>query len=75
MGGGSTYTTVRKRDPDSAEITALQNTLYQQFTPLAGQLGADYQAAGDNAEKYQGLFDDAYTGLQSLTETAHCLLD
>lgn len=68
-GGGSTYTTVRKRDPESAEITALQNTLYQQFTPLAGQLGADSQAAGDNAEKYQGLFDDAYTGLQSLTET------
>ena len=70
MGKGSTnYTTVRKRDPDSQQISALQNTLYQQFTPMAGQLGADYQAARDNANKYQQQYDDAYAGLQNVTET------
>lgn len=70
MGKGSSSTyTVRKRDPDSAQITALQNTLYQQFTPMAGQLGADYQAAKDNASKYQQKYDEAYGGLQNLTET------
>ena len=70
MGKGSTnYTTVRKRDPDSQQISALQNTLYQQFTPMAGQLGADYQAARDNANKYQQQYDDAYAGLQNITET------
>lgn len=70
-GGGSTYTTVRKRDPDSQQITALQNALYQQFTPMAGQIGADYQAAKDNASKYQSQYDQAYSGLQSLTETGN----
>ena len=70
-GGGSSYHTVRKRDPDSANITALQNTLYQQFTPMAGQLGADYQAAKDNANKYQSQYDQAYSGLQNLTETGN----
>ena len=68
-GGGSTYTTVRKRDPDSQQITALQNALYSQFTPMAGQIGADYQAAKDNASKYQSQYDQAYSGLQNLTET------
>ena len=72
MGKGSTnYTTVRKRDPDSQQISALQNTLYQQFTPMAGQLGADYQAAKDNANKYQSQYDQAYSGLQNLTETGN----
>ena len=70
-GGGSTYTTVRKRDPDSEQITALQNALYQQFTPMAGQIGADYQAAKDNASKYQSQYDQAYSGLQNLTETGN----
>lgn len=70
-GGGTSYHTVRKRDPDSAQITALQNTLYQQFTPMAGQLGADYQAAKDNASKYQSQYDQAYSGLQNLTETGN----
>lgn len=70
-GGGSSYHTVRKRDPDSANITALQNALYQQFTPMAGQLGADYQAAKDNANKYQSQYDQAYSGLQNLTETGN----
>ena len=69
-GDSSTYT-VRKRDPDSANITALQNTLYQQFTPMAGQLGADYQRAKDNANKYQQKYDEAYSGLQNLTETGN----
>ena len=68
-GGGSSYHTVRKRDPDSANITALQNTLYNQFIPMAGQLGADYQAARENADKYQQQYDDAYAGLQNITET------
>lgn len=70
-GGGSTYTTVRKRDPDSQQITALQNALYSQFTPMAGQIGADYQAAKDNASKYQSQYDQAYSGLQNLTETGN----
>lgn len=70
-GGGTSYHTVRKRDPDSAQITALQNTLYQQFTPMAGQIGADYQAAKDNASKYQSQYDQAYSGLQNLTETGN----
>lgn len=70
MGKGSSSTyTVRKRDPDSQQISALQNTLYQQFTPMAGQLGADYQAAKDNANKYQQEYDNAYSGLQNITET------
>lgn len=70
MGKGSSSTyTVRKRDPDSANITALQNSLYAQFTPMASQLGADYQAARDNANKYQQQYDDAYAGLQNVTET------
>lgn len=68
-GGGSTYTQVRKRDPDSAQITALQNSLYSQFTPMVSQLGADYAQAKDNASKYQQLYDEAYGGLQNLTET------
>lgn len=72
MGKGSSSTyTVRKRDPDSANITALQNSLYAQFTPMAGQLGADYQAAKDNANKYQSQYDQAYSGLQNLTETGN----
>lgn len=70
-GGGTSYHTVRKRDPDSAQITALQNALYQQFTPMAGQIGADYQAAKDNASKYQSQYDQAYSGLQNLTETGN----
>ena len=70
MGKGSSSTyTVRKRDPDSENITALQNSLYQQFIPMAGQLGADYQAARENANKYQQQYDDAYAGLQNITET------
>ena len=69
MASDPEFTTVRKRDPDSAQITALQNTLYQQFTPMAGQLGADYQRAKDNANKYQQQYDDAYAGLQNITET------
>lgn len=68
-GGGTSYHTVRKRDPDSAQITALQNTLYQQFTPMAGQIGSSYQEAKDNASKYQSQYDQAYSGLQNLTET------
>lgn len=72
MGKGSSSTyTVRKRDPDSENITALQNSLYQQFIPMAGQLGADYQAAKDNANKYQSQYDQAYSGLQNLTETGN----
>ena len=70
-GGGSSYHTVRKRDPDSAQITALQNALYSQFTPMAGQLGADYQAARDNANKYQQQYDEAYGGLRDMTETGN----
>lgn len=70
-GGGTSYNTVRKRDPDSQQITALQNALYQQFTPMAGQIGADYQAAKDNASKYQSQHDQAYSGLQNLTETGN----
>ena len=69
--GGTSYTEVRKRDPDSQQITALQNTLYNQFTPMAGQIGADYQAAKDNASKYQSQYDQAYSGLQNLTETGN----
>lgn len=69
MASDPEFTTVRKRDPDSEQITALQNTLYQQFTPMAGQLGADYQRAKDNANKYQQQYDDAYAGLQNITET------
>lgn len=68
-GGSSSYTTVRKRDPDSAQITALQNALYSQFTPMAGQLGSDYATAASKASDYQSQYDDAYSGLQSLTET------
>ena len=69
MASDPEFTTVRKRDPDSQQITALQNALYQQFTPMAGQLGADYQRAKDNATKYQQQYDDAYAGLQNITET------
>lgn len=70
-GGGTSYHTVRKRDPDSAQITALQNALYQQFTPMAGQIGSSYQEAKDNASKYQSQYDQAYSGLQNLTETGN----
>ncbi len=71
MGGGSSSstTTVRKRDPDSEQITALQNALYSQFTPMASSLGSDYQSAKESANNYQSSYDDAYGGLQSLTET------
>ena len=69
--GGTTYNTVRKRDPDSQQITALQNRLYQQFTPMAGQIGSSYQEAKDNASKYQSQYDQAYSGLQNLTETGN----
>ena len=65
----STYTTVRKRDSDSAEITALQNALYSQFTPMASQLGSDYQAASEKASEYQSNYDSAYSALQSLIES------
>lgn len=71
-GGGSSHSeTVRKRDPDSAEISALQSLLYSQYTPMAGQLGGDYAAAKENAAKYGQQYDKAYGGLADLTESGN----
>ena len=67
----STTTTVRKRDPDSEEITALQNALYSSFTPMASQLGSDYSAASNRASEYQSNYDSAYSALQALMESGN----
>lgn len=71
-GGGSSYSEqYRKRDPDSAEITNLQNTLYNQFTPIANGIYSDYAAGDARYKDYQNKFDNAYTGLKNLTETGN----
>ena len=70
MGGGDTHSEqYRTKDPDSAEITALQQALYRQYTPLASGLGADYVNADKQANQYQQNYNDAYGGLQNLTNT------
>lgn len=68
-GGGTTIEQYRKRDPDSAEITALQQALYNQYTPMAGGIGSDYANADKQASTYQQNYNDAYSGLQNLTNT------
>ena len=56
-GGGSSHSeTVRKRDPDSAEISALQSLLYSQYTPMASQLGGEGERGEVRAAVRQGLW-------------------
>jgi hypothetical protein len=71
-GGGESHSEqFRKRDPDSAEITALQQALYGQFTPMASGVGADYANADNQAKTYQQNYDKAYSGLQDMTDTGN----
>ena len=61
----------RKRDPDSAEITALQKGLYDSMTPIAYQYGDNWQEAQNAARGYKQNYDDAYGGLSDLTTSGN----
>ena len=58
MGGGSSTTTVRKRDPESAELKNLQTGIYNLLAPILGidSAGANYTSGStnNNLQKYNG---------------------
>lgn len=71
MGGSSSSHSeqYRKRDPDSQQITDLQNNLYSQNTPMVNQIGSDTATGNANYSKYGTYMDNAYNGLNNLTTT------
>ena len=66
--GGSSTTQYQSRVPESPELLAMQNALYSQFTPQISEYGTDKNTANANAAKYGQNYDDAYAGLQNITE-------
>lgn len=71
MGGGGSSTTeqVRNRDPYTPEMLAMDNALYNQFMPMYQGYGADLTKADETYSQYGDKYNEAYSGLQGLTQT------
>ena len=69
-GGGSSHTEqVRNRDPYTPEMLAMDAALYNQFMPMYQTYSGDMAKADQSYAKYGQGYDDAYAGLQGLTQT------
>ena len=69
-GGGSTRSEqVRNRDPYTPEMLAMDDALYNQFMPMYYTYGTDMANADQTYGQYGQKFDEAYSGLQGLTQT------
>ena len=71
MGGGGSSTTeqVRNRDPYTPEMLAMDSALYNQFMPMYQGYGADLTKADETYGQYGDKYNEAYSGLQGLTQT------
>ena len=68
-GGGSHTEQVRNRDPYTPEMLAMDAALYNQFMPMYQTYGTDMANADQTYGQYGQKFDEAYSGLQGLTQT------
>ena len=69
-GGGSSHSEqVRNRDPYTPEMLAMDAALYNQFMPMYQTYGTDMANADQTYGQYGQKFDEAYSGLQGLTQT------
>ena len=68
-GGGSHTEQVRNRDPYTPEMQAMDAALYNQFMPMYQTYSGDMANADQSYAKYGQGYDDAYAGLQGLTQT------
>jgi len=68
-GGGSSTEQVSNRDPYTAEMQAMDSALYNQFMPMYEGYGADLTKADETYGQYGDKYNEAYSGLQGLTQT------
>ena len=69
-GGGSSHSEqVRNRDPYTPEMLAMDAALYNQFMPMYYSYGADLTKANETYGQYGDKYNEAYSGLQGLTQT------
>ena len=69
-GGGSSHSEqVRNRDPYTPEMLAMDAALYNQFMPMYHSYGADLAKADETYGQYGDKYNEAYSGLQGLTQT------
>jgi len=69
-GGGSSHSEqVRNRDPYTPEMLAMDAALYNQFMPMYQGYGADLTKADETYGQYGDKYNEAYSGLQGLTQT------
>ena len=69
-GGGSSHSEqVRNRDPYTPEMLAMDAALYNQFMPMYQGYGADLAKADETYGQYGDKYNEAYSGLQGLTQT------
>ena len=68
-GGSSHSEQVRNRDPYTPEMLAMDAALYNQFMPMYQGYGADLTKADETYGQYGDKYNEAYSGLQGLTQT------
>ena len=69
-GGGSSHSEqVRNRDPYTPEMLAMDAALYNQFMPMYHSYGTDLSKADETYGQYGDKYNEAYSGLQGLTQT------
>ena len=69
-GGGSSHSEqVRKRDPYTPEMLAMDAALYNQFMPMYQTYGDDLGAADKKYASYGDAYDKALSGMTDLTTT------
>ena len=69
-GGGSSHSEqVRNRDPYTPEMLAMDAALYNQFMPMYYSYGTDLSKADETYGQYGDKYNEAYSGLQGLTQT------
>lgn len=68
-GGSSNVQQVRNRDPYTPEMLAMDEALYNQFMPMYESYGTDVGVADQIYRDYVNKYNDAYSGLQNLTQT------
>ena len=68
-GGSSKIQQVRNRDPYTPEMLAMDAALYNQFMPMYESYGTEVGVADQIYRDYVNKYNDAYSGLQNLTQT------
>lgn len=68
-GGSSRSEQVRNRDPYTPEMLAMDAALYNQFMPMYQGYGTDLTKADETYSQYGDKYNEAYSGLQGLTQT------